>query len=79
MKLIDAITKNLKDSRQEYMLNIFEMEGKKCSSNFRFKFWEQENHPLLLDSVLVFNKPLNYLHWNLVTAGFVTTVALAAK
>ena len=53
------------------MLNIFEAEGKKSSSNFRFKFWEHENHPILLDSVFVFNQRLNYLHWNPVTAGFV--------
>lgn len=72
MKLIDAIIKNLKESRQENMLDIFEMKGKKCSSNFRFKFWEQENHAILLDSVLVFYQRLNYLHWNPVTAGFVT-------
>lgn len=53
------------------MLNIFEAEGKKSSSNFRFKFWEHEHHPILLDSVFVFNQRVNYLHWNPVTAGFV--------
>ena len=72
MKLIDAIIKNPKESRRENMLNIFEAEGKKSSSNFRFKFWEHENHPILLDSAFVFNQRLNYLHWNPVTAGFVT-------
>ena len=72
MKLIDAIIKNPKESRRENKLNIFEAEGKKSSSNFRFKFWEHENHPLLLDSILTFNQRLNYLHWNSVTAGFVT-------
>ena len=69
MKLIDAILKNPKESRRENMLNIFEAEGKKSSSNFRFKFWELENHPILLDSALVYNQRLNYLHWNSVTAG----------
>lgn len=42
-----------------------------CSSNFHFKFWEPENHPILLDNELMFNQKLNYLHWNPVTAGFV--------
>lgn len=71
MKLLDAIIKNPKESRKENMLNIFEAAGKKSSSNFRFKFWEHENHPVLLDSALIFNQKLNYLHWNPVTAGFV--------
>jgi putative transposase len=53
-------------------LNLFETEGKKSSSNFRFKFWEHENHPVILDSDIVFNQKINDLHWNPVTAGFVT-------
>ena len=72
MKLIDAIINNQTESRRENMLNVFESEGKKSSSNFRYKLWEHENHPILLDSVFVYNQRLNYLHWNPVTAGFVT-------
>ena len=72
MKLIDAIIKNPKESRMENILNAFELEGKKSTSNFRYKFWQHENHPILLDSTLVFNQRLNYLHSNPVTAGFVT-------
>ena len=53
------------------MLNLFEAEGKKSSSNHRFKFWKTENQSVLLDSELLFNQKLNYLHWNPVTAGFV--------
>jgi hypothetical protein len=58
------------------MLNLFEAEGKKSSSNQRFKFWSRKqsdgkNHPVLPDSDLLFNQKLNYLHWNPVTAGFV--------
>jgi len=49
-----------------------ETEGKKRSSNFRYKFWEHENHPVLLDTTEMYNQRLNYLHWNPVTAGFVT-------
>ena len=53
------------------MLNLFEVEGKKSSSNQRIKFWQHENHPVLLDSDLLFNQKLNYLHWIPVAAGFV--------
>ena len=71
MKLIDAIINNPTESRRENMLNVFESEGKNSSSNFRYKFWKHENHPVLLDSLFVYNQRLNYLHWNPVTAGFV--------
>ena len=53
------------------MLDLFEAEGKKTSSNQRFKFWEHQNHPVLLDSNLLYNHKLNYLYCNLVTAGFI--------
>ena len=62
MKLIDAIIKNSKESRKEYLLHVLETEGKKSSSNFRYKFWEHENHPVLLDTTEMYNQRLNYLH-----------------
>jgi len=71
MKLIDAIINNSKESRKEYLLHTFAAEGKKSSSNFKHKFWEHENHPVLLNSTEMYNQRLNYLHWNPVTAGFV--------
>jgi len=66
INLIDAIINSPKESRREYMLNLFEAEGKKSSSNQRFKFWSRKqsdgkNHPVLLDSDLLYNQKLNYL------------------
>ncbi|WP_301928564.1 hypothetical protein [Ferruginibacter sp.] len=72
LKLMDAIINNPAESRKEHMLNTFEAEGKKSSSNFRFKFWEHENHPVLLDSTLAYNQRLDYSHYNPVRAGFLT-------
>ena len=40
IKIIDAIIKNPKESRKEHLLQCFEAEGKKSSSNFKYKFWE---------------------------------------
>jgi len=71
IKLIDAIINNPKESRKEYLLQVLEAEGKKSSSNYRFKFWEHENHPVMLDNEMICNQKLQYLHWNPVTAGFV--------
>jgi hypothetical protein len=60
IKLIDVIINNPKESRREYMLNLFKAEGKKSSSNQRFKFWSHENHSVLLNSDLLFHQKLNY-------------------
>ena len=54
----------------QHLLHVFEEAGKN-SSNFRYKFWEHENHPELLQPIEMYNQRLNYLHWNPVTAGFV--------
>ena len=64
MKLIDTVINNPKESRKEYLLHTFVTEGKKSSSNFKHKFWEHENHPVLLDRTAMYNQRLNYLHWN---------------
>ena len=73
IKIIDAIINNPKESRKEQILGTFEEAGKRSSSNFRFKFWEHENHPILLDKENLFNQRLHYIHENPVAAGFVTS------
>jgi putative transposase len=49
----------------------FQQQKKSSSSNFKYKFWEHENYPVLLDTTEMYNQRLNYLGWNPVTAGFV--------
>ncbi len=71
MKSIDAIINHPKESRKEQLLQIFEDAGKKSSSNFKYQFWQHENHPVLLESTAMYNQRLNYLHWNPVVMGFV--------
>ena len=71
MKLIDAIINNQNESRREHLLHTFEEADKKSSSNFKYKFWEHENHPVLLNITEMYNQRINYLHFNPVTAGFV--------
>ena len=63
MKLIDAIIKNLKESRIEWLSDIFEKNGKQSKNNFRYQFWQVENHPILLDNdAEKFAQRLQYLH-----------------
>lgn len=72
MKLIDAVINNKQESRKAWILDLFEKHGKKNTSNQRFQCWQHENQPFLLDSKFLYDQRLNYLHYNPVTAGFVT-------
>ena len=53
------------------MLDLFEKNGKANKSNFRFQFWQHENHPVLLDTNEMLEQRMNYLHENPLRAGFV--------
>ncbi|MEP6712456.1 MAG: transposase [Ferruginibacter sp.] len=70
IKIIDAIINNTHESRR-WMLDIFEKNGKANKSNYRFQFWQHENHPILFDTPEKYNQRMNYLHENPVRAGFV--------
>ncbi|MEO6722632.1 MAG: transposase [Ferruginibacter sp.] len=70
-QITNAILNNAKESRKENLVYVFESAGKASSSNTKYKFWEHENHPVLLETTSMYNQTLNYLHWNPVTAGFV--------
>ena len=72
MKIIDAIIKNSKESRKEHLLHCFITEGKKSSSNVKYKFGEHEKHPVLLDKTEMYNQKLHYIHQNPVTARFIS-------
>ena len=71
LKIIDAIINNPHESRTEWMLDLFEKNGKANKSNFRFQFWQHENHPVLLDSNFMLEQRMNYLHENPVRSGLV--------
>jgi len=55
--------------RKEWIIEIFETEGRKNPNNKIFRFWQQDNHPLELTS----NKMMDQKQINL---GF-NTVACA--
>lgn len=71
-KLLKSIEENAQESRKEWMLWMFERAGKK-NSNVKFRqFWQQNNNPIEIWSLKVFEQKLNYIHYNPVEAGFVT-------
>lgn len=69
--LLEAISSNEKESRKEWMLEIFRSQGAKNSRNKTYQFWRQENHPVELYSEEFTKQKLNYLHMNPVVAGIV--------
>lgn len=70
-RLIRAIKENPYESRKEWMIEIFETEGRKNPNNKFFQFWQQDNHPIELTSNKMMDQKLDYLHNNPVEHGFV--------
>ncbi len=69
--LIKAISENAQESRRDWLLWLFEREGKQNANNETYQFWQQGNHPIELWSNDVIDQKLDYLHNNPVTAGWV--------
>lgn len=70
-----AINENLQESRRDWMLWLFEREGRGNVNNEQYQFWQQGNHPIELWSNEVMDQKLDYLHNNSVTAGWVDAPA----
>ena len=72
LKIIDAIIKNPKESRKDWMLRIFEENGLAKKTNYHYQFWQHENHPVLLEDHIMLGQRMTYVHENPVRAGFVS-------
>jgi putative transposase len=70
-KLRQVILENPQESRKEWMLEMMHQSGMKNSNNDDFQFWQQHNHPILLDNNKIMDQKLDYIHFNPVEAGFV--------
>lgn len=70
-QLIAAIRNNPKESRREWMLDIFKREGAINSRNIEYQFWRQDNQPMELYSAAFIFQKMNYIHNNAVEAGIV--------
>jgi putative transposase len=71
-KIIKAIADNPQESRREWMLWMFEIAGKKNSNVKEKQFLQQNNQPIEIWSLKVFEQKLDYIHSNPVESGFVT-------
>jgi REP element-mobilizing transposase RayT len=69
--IIATIQKNKRESRKEWMINMFDYAGKTNSNNVYFQLWKQNYHPIELNTPRRLEIALNYLHNNPVKAGLV--------
>jgi putative transposase len=59
--LLKTISENMQESRREWMMWMFERAGKHNSNNEKYQFWQQNNHPVELSTIEMFNQRLDYL------------------
>jgi REP element-mobilizing transposase RayT len=71
LTLKEHIKTNNSESRQEWMVWMFERAGKKNSNNKDWQFWQQHNKPLEIKDQEMLDKTLDYIHHNPIVAGFV--------
>ena len=70
-EIVKAIRANEQESRKEWMLWMFEREGKRNPNNQGHQFWQQDNHPIELFTNEVIQQKIDYIHNNPVKAGWV--------
>ena len=71
-KMLQTIEENPQESRREWMLWMMERAGKKNSNVKHRQFGQQDNHPIEIWSLKVFEQKLNYIHQNPVESAIVT-------
>ena len=59
-----AIEGNVSESRRRWMLNIFGCAANESNKHQRYKFWQNEYHPIELSSNAVVDQKLMYIHEN---------------
>jgi len=72
MHLIKVIRENGRESRREWMLEIFLRAGKRNINNTNFQFWQQDNHPIAVKDAEQLSRAIAYIHDNPVKQGFAT-------
>lgn len=69
-EILKAI-KDERESRRDWMLNLFSFAAKKHKRNEHFQVWKHDNHPELIFSTDFLEQKINYIHNNPVKAGIV--------
>ena len=69
--ILESIESNTSESRKECMLRPFSFYAKYNKNNKTYQFWQQDSHPIELQSPKWINQKLAYLHLNPVRNGLV--------
>ena len=69
-KLLKA-TKEVPESRREWLLRAFGEAGRNNPNNNRYQVWIQDNHPVELITLKFVKQKLDYVHSNPVETGIV--------
>jgi REP element-mobilizing transposase RayT len=67
-KKIIEIIKQEPESRRDWLLHRFAYAGKFDNRIKNYKFWQDTNHPILLDRNEIIDQKINYIHQNPVRA-----------
>ena len=70
-RMLKVIVENEQESRKEWLLWMFGKAGKLNSNVKQMQFWQQNNMPIEIWSLKVFEQKLDYIHDNPVLSGFV--------
>ena len=68
-QIIKLVEDNQQESRQEWLMYMFNYFGK--GKHQDFQFWQHTNHPIELYNAEVIKQKINYIHNNPVKCGFV--------
>ncbi len=68
-EILKSIMQNPQESRKEWIISLFEKAGKKKLNNTKYQFWQQHNHPIVLENPIIIEQKLNYIHNNPNEAG----------
>ncbi|NNL91472.1 MAG: transposase [Saprospiraceae bacterium] len=70
-KIIDSIKTSRKESRKEWILQLFKQFASKNNCRSEFQFWKNGSRPIVLYSPRFINQKIDYIHLNPVKAGIV--------
>ncbi len=71
-EVVRSIMDNPRESRKEWLLDMFEKAADKKTNVNNYQFWQHHNKPIELWSSKVIRQKIDYIHNNPVASGFVT-------
>lgn len=71
VQICRSIEGNMLESRKSWMLNVFKSAASDSAKHEKYKFWQNEYHPIELNDNTMMDQKLEYVHDNPVKEGIV--------